>query len=224
MIEGSQLVLDLGHRTALGRDDFLVSPANADAVAWLDLWPKWPGAGLVIYGPEGCGKSHLTCVWQEMTGAQRFDADNVGELSLQASDIESNAVILENLDQGIDENGLLHFYNFVVERRGHLLLTARTPPKEWPMDLPDLRSRISALPAVAVLPPDDELLTGILIKLFADRQLTVAKEVVLYIVPRMERSFIAAHDLVTRLDSLALSERRRITVPLVRRILEETGM
>src|SRR3546814_11282244 len=101
----------------------------------------------------------------------------------------------------------------VREAGGHLLLTGRTPPARWKIGLPDLASRLRAAPTVAVDGPDDALLSAVLVKLFADRQLRVGTDVVAFVVPRMERSFAAARRLVAALDAASLASRRPVTVP-----------
>lgn len=121
------------------------------------------------------------------------------------------------------ERPLLHLINLVSERRGHLLLTSPTPPSSWAVKLPDLRSRLLAMLVVAVQQPDDELISAVLLKLFADRQLAVGEEVVVFLIRHMERSFAAARRLVAALDQAALAAQRRITVPLVRDVLAREG-
>lgn len=216
-----QLALDLGHRPALGAEDFLVAPCNEAAVAWIDRWPAWPAPALVVHGPSGCGKSHLASVWQARSAAHAMAADAARAESLEVS--ASPAILVEDADAGLDEEAFLHLYNVVAARRGSLMLTARTPPARWAIGLPDLRSRLVAAPAIAILPPDDALLAAVLRKLFRDRQLPVADEVITYLVTRMERSFDAARRLVAALDAAALSESRAVTVPLVRSVLERSG-
>jgi len=219
-VSAAQLPLDLGHRTALGRGDFLVADSNAHAVAWIDRWPDWPGAGLALYGPAGCGKSHLAQVFASRARARLVVASavtsrNVPELLGQAA-----AWVIDGIDDAIDERGFLHLLNTVAERRGHVLLTARTAPARWRVGLPDLTSRLAASAAVPIEPPDDALLSALLVKLFADRQIVVAAEVVGYLVSRIDRSFARANEIVAQIDRTALAGRRPITVPLVRDVLE----
>lgn len=121
------------------------------------------------------------------------------------------------------ERTLLHLHNIVAERRGHLLLCAEAPPARWPVALADLRSRLAAMPVVAIAPPDDGLLESLLAKLFADRQLPVDRGTIIYMVARMERSFDAARRLVDAVDRTALATRRRPTLGLVREILGDIG-
>lgn len=219
-----QLPLDLGHRPALGREDFLVAPGNEVAVAWIDRWPDWPGPALALHGPVGCGKSHLCQVWRAMSGALELDAAGLATAEPPELLGPARACVLDDAPAALEgdalrQRRLLHLYNMLVERRGHLLLSGRTPPARWPCALPDLGSRLAALPAVALSAPDDALIGAVLVKLFADRQLRVAPEVVGFLVARMERSFAAAREIVDALDRAALAERREITVPLARQVL-----
>ena len=214
----AQLPLDLAHRPALGRDDFLVAPANAEAVAWLDRWPHWPAPALVLTGPAGSGKSHLAQVFAARSEAPVLAGPDLSVPRLPELLGDARAAIVEDA-QSAPEAALFHLYNLLAERRGHLLLPAREPPARWAIVLADLRSRLLAAPVVALQPPDDALLAALLVKLFADRQVAVGAEVLAYLVPRLERSFDAAARVVAALDRAALAAHRPVTVPLAREVL-----
>ena len=124
-------------------------------------------------------------------------------------------------DSSKSEEALLHFYNTVIEAKGNILLIDQIPPSQWAVSLPDLSSRVVTALVVEILPPDDALLAAILVKLLTDRQLIVGAEVIEYVVARMERSFAAAGDLVVGLDRLALAEKREITIPLAKKVLND---
>ncbi len=221
-LQGRQLVLDLRPRTAFGREDFLAAPCNSDAVAWIERWPDWPASGLAIYGPAGCGKSHLAQVWREQSGADEVSVADLVDLDLRALLAKSPAVIIEDADKGLDdavESALFHLYNLCREQKASLLLTGQAAPARWPVRLPDLRSRLSVLPAAAIGRPDDMLIKAVLNKLFADRQLKVGEDVVRFLQLRMERSFAAARATVEGLDKQALTGHRPITIPLAREVL-----
>ena len=218
-----QLSLNLEHRPALGGEDFLLAPSNQDAVAWLDKWPEWPSTGLIIHGPTGSGKTHL---------AQVFLAQSEGRV-VKPEDILGDAVysfakepacVIEDADRFIgsaeNEESLLHVYNALGESKRHLLLTARTPPSQWNIFLPDLSSRLNAAANVAIGAPDDTLITALLVKQFADRQLTVDESLIAYLIPRMERSFDAVQRLVDAADKAALAGQQKITKPLLGRVLQ----
>jgi DnaA regulatory inactivator Hda len=220
-----QLVLDLGHRSAHGVENFLVAPCNADAVAWLDRWPGWPAPALALFGPGASGKTHLAHIWKTRSDARWLPANRLSETAPDRIVAEARNVVVDDAGSGVDERTLLHLYNMLAEAKGNLLLTGRTPPARWAVGLADLRSRLNAAPAVAIGRPDDALIGAVLVKLFADRQIHVDGEVLAYVLARMERSFSAARALVEALDRSALAAHRRITIPLAREVmaaLEET--
>ena len=214
----TQLILDLGHRPALGEADFLVAPCNQTAIQWLDRWPDWPAPALTLQGPPGCGKTHLARVFAARSHAPIIEAPRLATDAVPGLLGRVGACVVDDADRAAAEP-LLHLYNLVAERRGTMLLTAPEPPARWPDLLPDLRSRLAAAPVVSVEAPDDALLAALLVKLFADRQLAVSEEVVLFLLRHMERSFEAARRLVAELDTAALRERRAITIPLARAVL-----
>jgi len=214
----SQLPLDLGFRPAFGRADFLVAPCNEAAIAWLDRWPHWPGPALALWGPERSGKTHLMEVWRARSGALLIDPRMLTPAALPEQLGAARSVAVDDADRA-DEEALLHLHNLLAERQGHLLLVAREPPARWGIALADLRSRLLAAPAVAIAPPDDALLGAVLVKLFADRQLTISDAVIPFLLVQLERSFAAAEAAVAALDTASLVERQAITVPLARRVL-----
>ena len=176
-----QLALDLPLRSALGMEDFLVSSSNREAVGLIDSWPNWPHWAAVVAGPQGSGKTHLAHVWQHRSGATRIPAADLSEGCVAGYEAH-NALLVEDIDRGIgDDRVLFHLLNLARETKGAVLLTSRQAPGELDIALPDLRSRLRALPLVAIAPPDDALLGSVLVKLFADRQLTVEPQVISFI-------------------------------------------
>ena len=219
----TQLAIDLPYRTAFGRADFLVSACNAEAFGWVERWPDWPSPALLLHGPAGAGKSHLAHIWRGRAAAAMVAGEALAEASLPHLLEESRCrIAVDGADRAAEEV-LLHLHNSCLEAGGSLLLTARAAPGSWPVALADLRSRLRALPAVEIGPPDDALLGAVLVKHFADRQLRVAPEVIAYLVARIERSLAAAATIAARLDAASLRDRRPITIPLARRLLKEAG-
>lgn len=215
-----QLALDLGHRPALGREDFIVTRSNAEAVALIDRWPDWPHPVLAIVGPEGSGKSHLAAVWCQMAEAACLSADRLSQAHLEQLS-GGGRLALEDADRGFDDEVLFHALNMVRDEGGYLVLTGATAPAGWPAGLADLTSRLRAVPLARLGPPDDLLLRAVLVKLFSDRQLAVDAAILDYICARMERSLAAAARVVAALDETALAEGRRITRRLAGEVLEQ---
>jgi chromosomal replication initiation ATPase DnaA len=223
----AQLPLELGHRPALAREDFLVAPSNEVAVAWIDRWPDWPAHALALYGPPGSGKTHLCQVWRQASGAISIDAAQLRSDEPPAYLGSATACVVEDVagclaDEPEVARRLLHLYNMMRERSGFLLLCDREAPARWNCPLADLRSRLSGTQAVALGEPDESLVEAVLVKLFADRQLDVGMEVVRFLLLRIERSFAAARRAVSAIDRAALTaKRRQITVPMARAALQE---
>ena len=202
-----QLAFDLPGQENLGREDFFASPANALGLAMIDLWRLWPGSMLLLVGPKGAGKTHLAQIWSAEAGARVLSA-----ASLAAADLgllASSALAIEDAGQiagtTASETALFHLHNLMQERQLPLLLTARQPPRDWGLTLPDLDSRMKAVALVRIGAPDDALLSAVLAKLFSDRQVAAPPNLIPYLTSRMERSIDAARQLVAELDRRALA-------------------
>jgi chromosomal replication initiation ATPase DnaA len=218
-----QLVLDLPHLAALGVHDFLISPSNQTAADMIDLWPDWPQASVAVVGPPRAGKTHLGNVWRLKSGATRLEAHTLREADVPAA-AKHGAVLMEDLHTGIaDERALFHLLNLVREHKLSMLLTSRTPPGEIEANLPDLRSRLRALPLVRIEPPDEALLKAVLVKHFTDRQLAVEPGVIAYIALRMERSMEAAAAIAAEIDRAAMATHRKVTRALAGEVLAQTA-
>lgn len=201
-----QLPFDLGTRAAYGRDDFWVSACNAEAVAWLDRWPAWPGPLLILQGPAGAGKTHLTHVFKER--------------------LNEAVEVWDDIDQRLSEAGnyqleleIFHAWTRYADSGQPLLLTATQPPASWNLRLADLRSRVMMAPVAVLGAPDDQLMAVVLTKMFSDRQLLLPAEVAAYLLKRLERSFAALGQAAEAIDRAALAQKRAITIPLVRDVM-----
>jgi chromosomal replication initiation ATPase DnaA len=214
-----QLTLDLDHAASFARDDFLGGPTNAAALALIDGWPDWPSRSVLLVGPEGSGKSHLSAIWAERSGARFLAAHSLAGSDLPAA-LATGALVLEDLaEDQFDERALFHLLNLAREQAAHLLLTTRAVPAGWRLRTPDLASRLKALPVVTLAPPDDALLRAVLVKLFADRQLDVDEGLIGYLASRIERSFAGARQVVATLDAEALRQKRPVTRALAAELL-----
>jgi chromosomal replication initiation ATPase DnaA len=219
-----QLAFNLPVRTALGREDFLVSGSNAMAVRMLDGWRNWPQRKLLLIGPPGAGKTHLATIWAGEAGAAVVPAGSLADADISAL---RQTVVVEDITVVVghapSEQALFHLHNLVQAEGGTLLLTSDAAPSVRPFALPDLQSRIAATQPVRIDPPDDHLLAAVLAKHFADRQLAVSPALVPWLAQRIERSLDAARAAVAALDAAALSRGTAITRTLAAEVLDMDG-
>ena len=223
----SQIPLELPHQAALTRADLIVSAANSTAISAIDAWPDWPGPVFVLAGPVGSGKSHIGKVWCQTSSAISLAANGLAsEFSNLATHLaDGGSILLEDAGKGeFDENVLFHLLNSIREGGGSCLITSRSWPGEWDVQLPDLASRLRAAQLVELEEPDDNLLRQVMVKLFADRQLVVDPKLVDYCVMRMERSLESVGKLVREIDRDALARQSGITRSMAAKALERLGL
>jgi chromosomal replication initiation ATPase DnaA len=214
----AQLVLPFGVKSALGRDVFIAAPCNEQALQFIQRWPEWPARAAAIHGPAGCGKSHLAAIWARSAGAQILAAR---DLNPEGLDNPAFAFAIEDIDAVEPHPARDRALMALFERPGAwLLLTARNPPAEWQSTIGDLKSRFQSLIAFPVWAPDDALLSALIVKHLADRQLGAAPSVVERIVTQIERTPEAIGGFIARADRKALAEKRAVTERLVLELLE----
>ena len=218
-----QLALALKHSESFAREDFLSGACNAAALALVEAWPQWPGNIVIVTGPEGCGKSHLAAIWANLAGARTIAARALDRLSVPGA-LATGALVIEDLvPQGFDEQALFHLLNLTREEDAFVLMSARAAPAGWTFAIPDLASRVNAIPQVALSAPDDALLRAVLVKSFTDRQIAVDESLIVYLARRMERSFAAVRAIVARLDEEAMRRKRPLTRALAAEVLASTS-
>lgn len=194
--------------------NFVAAASNSEALAWLSRGGEWPGGRLALWGGAGCGKTHLLHLWAELTGAAFWRGADLREFP----DLPANGIALDDADAA-DERALFHLLNAAAEADLPLLIASRSAPGRWPVQLPDLRSRLRAITAVEVGPPDDSLLRALLPRLLAQRLIRLPEPVMIWLLNRLPRTVPLLREAVARLDAVALEQRREITVPMARDVL-----
>ena len=219
----AQLTLDLPHRAALGAEDFLVSDCNLAAVRLIDAWPDWQNHVQLLIGPEASGKTHLARVWQALSEAQAAP-ETLAMPFLDALD-EGTPLVVEDADRvAYDEKALFHLLNLAREKGLYVLITAESAPSWWGIALPDLKSRLNAVPAVEIGAPDEALIRTVMLKHFTDRQLDIDPKVLTYLALHVDRSLAAAAAAVAAVDRAALASGRKISRQLVIEALASAGV
>jgi len=219
MFINEQLILDLRSLPAMGRNDYYVSKANTEAVNWIDMWPNWPSLGLIVIGKRGSGKSHLVEVLKGVSKGTIVLAKDINKNSI-AKLFKIKCLIIEDLELLKSENALFHLYNMIVENNNKIMITSNIPITSMNFKLLDLKSRLLSLPSVNINFPDDILLTNIIIKQFFDRGVKIDKEVVEFLLKRVDRSFDSIYDLVSKIDLKSVEKSRKITIPFVKKFIK----
>jgi|SaaInl5LU_22_DNA_1037371.scaffolds.fasta_scaffold27107_2 chromosomal replication initiation ATPase DnaA len=216
-----QLVLELPIRPALGREDFILAPCNAEAVTRFDQWPDWEDPVQAIYGEVASGKSHLLAVWCQQSGAELVQAKDLDPDAAAASILPPNGLALDGIDELSPDAEVLLFHLINLARAEHrpLVMTSRKSVGYLSIGLPDLMSRLRGLGAIGLNNPDDTLLTRLLQKLLRDRQLELPVALLDYAISRSDRSCEAMAQLASALDAESLSEKRPITRPMIAKLL-----
>lgn len=218
----SQIPLSFEITPSKGRDDLIVSQSLQGAITMIDQWPNWPSHLVVLAGPTGSGKSHIAHIWQQKADAKEASlVDNSDDL---VETVKTTPILIENVDQLLassqaNETQLFHLLNSAKEAGSFVLMTARSWPASWKVSLPDLASRIKAATIVEISEPDENLLTQVIFKLFADRQVEIDEKTVNYLVMRMERSLAVASKIVEAMDELALSKKTSVSRSIAAEVL-----
>lgn len=217
-----QMPLPFVMEPSFSRTAFVESASNQTALRYVERWPAWPSPSGCLFGPDGCGKTHLLTVWADRAGATvlRGDAATPERVLGQAAPIRTavdDAHLAARDPAGAQ--ALFHIINRANQEGGSALMAGIGHPALWETPLPDLRSRLSALHAVRMEAPDDALLMAVLAKLFADRQLRPDLDLIPYLSARIERSLTAAAALVASLDQEALETGRPIGFDMAGRLL-----
>ena len=208
-----QMRLPLQRDLPDGAEGFVVSDCNRAAVEALADWPNLIGGVMAICGPAGCGKSRLAQVWAERVGAVAIHGAEAA--LIDPLELEGRPVLLDPA-RDVDDETLFHLINLAQVPGGALLLVARSAPSSWEATLPDLRSRLDAVISVAMEAPDDAVLAAMLEARFAERGIRPQKDVIPWLLRRIDRSAEAAAGVVEQLDAL----HRPVTRTLAREVVE----
>ena len=218
-----QLPLEFIPEPYMGKEDFMVAACNYEAFKLVDSWPDWPFFAICIYGPEGCGKTHLATIFAHTVSTLTHWPYKIPCIKAKDINFETleyfnlcQCLIVEDLNENIDNEALFHLYNHYRNEGGYILFTSQQAPARLNFHLPDLRSRMNIVPSATINEPDDEMLSALFLKLFTDRQITVAPEVINYMLHNTQRSFAYACKLVAEIDNISLAKKRAVSIAIVK--------
>ena len=227
--KNNQFSFNLENKLIHEKNDFLVSKCNQQAFNVIEQWPNWDIRKLILIGEKGCGKTHLSKIWQIKSNAIFFDIGLYKSKSYESIFKTNKHFVIENINSSIikfkkkekieAEKYLLHFYNLIEEKKGYLILTDNISPKFWDINLPDLKSRVLSSPSVFIDQPDDNFLSLLLVKLFADKQILINKKIIKFIVNRSERSFTNLQLIVDIINKKSLTTKKKINLNFVKELI-----
>jgi chromosomal replication initiation ATPase DnaA len=218
-----QYILPLTNRPVLDAGNFIVARSNQQAVEFIRRWPDWPSTAAALFGPKACGKSHLATIWADMAQASIISAAELIPATGRKS--ASTSLVIEDLDRTPADATRDHLLIGLLDRPGvSVLLTGRTPPAQWPAATGDWHSRLQSLIAFQMWSPDDEFLSALVQRHFAERQLHASASVVNHILAHVERTPDAIAGFVDSIDHKALSEKRPLSLRLVMEMLGDNDL
>ncbi len=220
MRDANQTIIKFHHDRNFKNDDFFLSKSNKHVFDFLDKWPKWEKNFINITGERFSGKTHLINIFLKKNKGIKIDASHLKNTHLREIKIYEN-IIIENLTSNIDEKLLYSFLNSIDQDNKYIIVTSSVPIVYLNFKLKDLKSRTKNFILLNLEQPDDELIFAIMIKNLSDRQITLDKKLIQYIIKRIERSYSKIYDFIYKVDQLSLKKKKSIDLKIIKEALGE---
>ena len=220
MINLNQLIIKFDYEQNFKDDDFYVSSSNKHIFTLLNQWPKWEKNFLNINGEKFSGKTHLINIFIKKFKGIKFDANLMSDKDLKTIKIHEN-IILENLDKNINEKLIYSLLNIIDLDNKFIIITSEKPLVEIDFKLDDLRSRTKHFLLQKIEKPDDELMFALILKNLSDRQISIDKKLIDFIIKRIERSYDKIFDFIYKIDELSLKKKKPIDFKIIKEVLGE---
>ena len=213
-----QLIFKFPFKTNYNKKDFYVSSGNFKAYQLIESCPNWPDKWLNIYGPQGCGKTHLANILKSKINAVLIEAKNITDSFIPIIE-KYECVIIDNYHSNIDENILYSILNHTKQLNKYILINSKTSISELQPTLKDLTSRLKSFIGIGIELPNDDLLRVIISKSFSDKQINLNPKISEYIIKNVERSYEKMFKFLKDIDELSLSTGKSININLIKKVL-----
>ena len=220
MINLNQLIIKFDYEQNFKDDDFYVSSSNKHIFTLLNQWPRWEKKFLNINGEKFSGKTHLINIFIKKFKGIKFDANLLSDKDLKTIKIHEN-IILENLDKNINEKLIYSLLNIIDLDNKFIIITSEKPLVEIDFKLDDLRSRTKNFLLQKIEKPDDELMFALILKNLSDRQISIDKKLIDFIIKRIDRSYGKIFDFIYKVDELSLKKKKPIDFKIIKEVLGE---
>ena len=214
----SQLIFKFPFKTNYKEKDFFVSSNNFEAYKLIESWPKWPDKWINIYGPTGCGKTHLTNILKKKINLLSFNSNELNEKIINSID-QYECLVVENFENDIEEKLFYSFLNHIKQLNKFLLVNSSVSIKSYKIKLEDLKSRLRSFLDLYIDLPSDDLLRVVISKSFSDRQINLSEKNLEYILKNIERSYEKISEFIKEVDNISLSTGKSININLIKKVL-----
>ena len=215
----SQLVFKFPFKTKYYEQDYYVSSNNFSAYRLIESWPNWPDKWVNIYGPAGCGKTHLSNIlMKKISLIEIFDAKKIDEEKITKFE-KLDCLIIDNYENNINENFFYSILNHFKQLDTYVVVNSFLPIKNIKFELKDLKSRAESFVSLGIELPTDDLLRVIISKSFSDKQIEISPKISEFIIKNIERSYEKVFKFIKEIDDLSLSSGKSININLIKKVL-----
>ena len=215
----SQLVFKFPFKTKYYEQDYYVSSNNFSAYRLIESWPNWPDKWVNIYGPKGCGKTHLSNILKKKIKLiEILDAKNINEEKISKFQ-KLDCLIIDNYENNINENFFYSVLNHLKQIDTFVLINSNVPIKDMKIKLKDLKSRAESFVNLGIELPTDDLLRVIISKSFSEKQIDLSPKISEYIIKNIDRSYEKVFKFIKEIDDLSLSSGKSININLIKKVL-----
>ena len=220
MRDDTQQIIKFDHEKNFKDEDFYVSKSNVHILNLLNNWPKWEKNYLNVSGEKLSGKTHLINIFLKKFKGFKIEAQNLANDDLKEIKIYEN-IILENLDESVNEKLFFALLNIIEQDNKYLIVTTVKPIVNLKFELIDLKSRLSNFLLFNIEKPDDELIFALILKNLSDRQISLEKKLIDYIIKRIDRSYGKIFDFIYKIDQISLKKKKSIDLKMIKEVLGE---